>query len=176
MARKTVKVVQPKNIDAAVLTFEKILLRNDGTLPAVPISTIYITLGGLVGVSVPAVGGGSPGSPPPAPPGTHKVPEDIAAQMRALYPSLKRAYLDFVAVRSLYASTMNSLQTQLGFADGQTLASNGTARNLINRAIKALLGIYAGAENELETYGLSVTVGTARNPTPAPPKTTPPTP
>src|SRR5882672_11252075 len=90
MARKTVKVTQPGNIDDTVLTFEKIVQRNDGVLPAVPQSTIYITLGALVGLSVPAVASGPTGSPPTPPPGTHKVPEDIAAPMRALYPSLKR--------------------------------------------------------------------------------------
>ncbi len=169
MARKTVKVTQPMNIDDTVIAFEKLILRNDGVLPAVPQSTIYITLGALVGLNVPTMSSGTSGSTAPPPPGTHKVPEDIAAPMRALYPSLKRNYLDFVAVRSLFASTTNNLQAQLGFADGQSLATNGTARNLINRAIKALLGVFGGSENELETYGVSVTVGTASGPTPTPP-------
>ena len=163
-------------MDDTVLTFERILARNDGTLPAVTASTIYITLGALVGVSVPAVSGGTSGSPPPLPPGTHKIPEDIAAPMRAMYPSLKRNYLDYVAVRSLYQSSTNALQTQLGFADGQTLATASTARNFISRVIKALLAVHAGAENELETYGLSVTVGTASGPGPGTPPPAGPTP
>ena len=36
MARKTVKVVQPNNIDDCVSVFEKILARNDGTCPPCP--------------------------------------------------------------------------------------------------------------------------------------------
>lgn len=158
MARKSVSVAQPKNIDDAVLVFERMLQRNDGSLPAVPASTIYMTLGALVGVSVPAVSGGSAGTPPPAPPGTHKISEDIAVPMRALYPSLKRNYLDYLAVKSLFATTTNGLQTQLGFADGQMVSTAATARSYINRAIKGLLGVFAGNENELETYGLQVTV------------------
>ena len=81
--------------------------------------------------------------------------------MRALYPLLKRNYLDYLAVKSLLATTTNGLQSQLGFADGQSLATTGTARNLVSCAVKGLLGIFAGNENELETYGLQVTVSTA---------------
>lgn len=131
--------------------------------------TIYITLGALVGVSVPAVGGGTAGTSPPLPPGTHKIPEDIALPMRTLYPSVKRNYLDLVALRGLLQSTSNNLQTQLGISPGQTISNAGTARNLINRASKVLLGLFSGNKNELETYGLSVVVGTASGPTPAPP-------
>ena len=42
---------------------------------------------------------GTPGgtTPPPPPPGTRKISEDIAAPMRALYPGLKRAHLDYLA-------------------------------------------------------------------------------
>ena len=98
MARKSVTVKQPKNIDDAVLAVERMLLRNDGVLPVVPASTIYITLGALVGLNVTATSSGSGGTPPSPPPGTHKIPEDIAAPMRALYPRLKRNYLDYVAV------------------------------------------------------------------------------
>ena len=145
------------------------LLRNDGVLPAVPASTIYITLGALVGLNVPATSTTGPGSPPSPPPGTHKIPEEIAAPLRALYPSLKRNYLDYVAAKQLFATVTNNLQQQLGFADGQTLATTGSVRNLVNRAIKSLLGVFAGNENELETYGLAVTVSSGSNPPPAPP-------
>ena len=164
MARKTVTVKQPKNIDDAVVVCEKILQRNDGSLPTVPQSTLYITIGALVGVVVPVVATASTPAPPPPPPGTHKLSENLAAPMRALYPGMKRNYLDYVALCGLTASTLNILQTQLGFADGQVLATAGTVRNFVSRAIKALLAIYAGQENELETYGLAVTVGTASSP------------
>ena len=89
--------------------------------------------------------------------------------MRTLYPSLKRNYLDPVALRGLLQSTSNNIQTQLGIAAGQTLVSSGTARNLISRASKVLLGVHAGVENELETYGFTVVVGTASGPGPTPP-------
>ena len=173
MARKSVKVKQPDNIDDAVLVLEKMVQRNDGVLPAVPQSTIYITLGALVGLNVPALSQPTPPAPVNPPPGTHKIPEDIAAPMRVLYPSLKRNYLDYVAVKQLFATSTNNLQQQLGFADGQTLATTGTARNLINRGIKALLGVFAGNENELETYGLAVTVSSGNNPPPPAPPTGP---
>ena len=169
MARKSVTVAQPKNIEDAVLLFERMLQRNDGALPTVPASTIYITLGALVGLSVPNVSSGSPVGGVPTPPGTHKIPEDIAAPMRALYPSLKRNYLDYLAVKALLATATNGLQTQLGFAAGQSLATTGTARSFISRAIKSLLAVFAGNENELETYGLQVTVSSGGGtPTPAP--------
>ena len=54
MSRKTVKVEMPRVIDDVVLLFERIVARNDGVLPAVPQSTIYIALGALVGLAVPA--------------------------------------------------------------------------------------------------------------------------
>ncbi len=169
MSRKTVKVEMPRVIDDVVLLFERIVARNDGVLPAVPQSTIYIALGALVGLAVPAVIGGSAGTPPALPPGTHKIPEDIALTMRTLYPSIKRNYLDLVALRGLLQSTSNNIQTQLGLAAGQTLVSTGTARNLISRASKVLLGVHAGVENELETYGFTVVVGTASGPNPPTP-------
>ena len=169
MSRKTVKVEMPRVIDDVVQLFERIIARNDGVLPAVPQSTIYIALGALVGLAVPAVIGGNPGMPPPLPPGTHKIPEDIALPMRTLYPSLKRNFLDLMALRALVQSTSNNIQSQLGLAAGQTLVSSGTARNLISRVSKILLGVHFGVENELETYGFAVVVGTASSPTPTPP-------
>ena len=169
MARKVVKVKAPGNAEDTVILLERILLRNDGVLPAVPVSTIYIPLGALVGLNVPALSGGTGGTSPPAPPGTHKIPEEIAAPLRAAYPGIKRTYLDYIAIKELLATTTNSLMAQLGFAKGQAISTTGTARNLISRATKALLGIHAGNENELETYGFSVTVDTAAGPTHTPP-------
>ena len=174
MARKTIKVNSPTGIDDLVVLFEKIIQRNDGALPAVPQSTIYVTLGALVGLTVLPVTATSAGGGPTPPPGTHKVPEEIAAPMRALYPSVKRNYLDYVALRGLLQTTSNTLQTQLGLAAGQTFATTGTARNLVSRVSKVLLGVFAGSENELETYGFQVVVGTASGPTT--PTPTPPTP
>jgi hypothetical protein len=164
MSRKTVRVTIPENIDELVVTLERMVLRNDGVLPAVPASTIYIAIGALVGVTVPAVTGGSTGTPPPPPPGTHKIPEDLAAPMRTMYPGVKRAYLDLVALRSLTQTTSNNLQQSLGLATGQSVSSEGTARNLISRAVKVLLGVFSGRENELETYGIPVSIGTAAAP------------
>ena len=176
MAKKLVSVKQPTNIEDSILLIERIILRNDGVLPTVPNSIIYTTLGALVGLSVPTVSGGTGGTSPPAPPGTHKIPEDIALPLRLMYPSLKRNFLDYIAVKALFATVTNNLQQQLGFADGQTLSTVGTARNLINRIIKSLLSVHAGNENELETYGFPVTVTTGGGPTTPPPTggTTPP--
>ncbi len=174
MARKTVKVTQPTNIDDLVVLFEKIILRNDGVLPAVPQTTIYVTLGALLGLVVPTVSTSINPSGPTPPPGTHKVPEEVAAPMRVMYPSLKRNYLDSVALRGLLQTTSNTLQTQLGIAAAQTAATTGTARNLTTRASKLLQAVFAGSENELETYGFTVVVGTASGPTPTPPPPVPP--
>ncbi len=169
MARKTVKVNVPGDIDALVLLFEKIVLRNDGILPTVPQSTIYLTLGALVGIQVSVSSSGSTGTPSPPPPGTKKLPEaEIGLPMRVLYPSLKRNYLDYIALKSLLQTTSNALQTQLGLSAGQTVGSVSTARNFISRASKVLQGMFSGGESELETYGFSVTVGTAAGPTPTP--------
>ena len=169
MSRKTVKVTLPDNIDDTVTLIERVLVRNDGALPAVPVSTIHITLAALVGLSAPAVGGGSAGTPPPTPPGTHKVPEEIAAPLRTMYPGMKRNYLDYLALKALLQTTSNTLQSQLGLSAGQTVQTTGTARNLLSRASKVLQGLFAGSENELETYGFTVVVGTAAGPTPPPP-------
>ena len=169
MSRKTVKVNLPENIDDLVALMERMIVRNDGSLPAVPVSTIHITLAALVGLSAPAVGSGSAGSPPPTPPGTHKIPEEIAAPMRTMYPSMKRNYLDYVALKGLLQTTSNTLQTQLGLSAGQAVSTTGTARNLASRASKVLLGVFAGSESELETYGFNVVVSTAAGPSaPAP--------
>ena len=173
MSRKTLKVKLPENIDDSVVLIERILLRNDGALPAVPQTTIYVTLGALLGLSVPTVGGGTGGTSPPAPPGTHKLPEtEIAVPLRGIYPGIKRNYLDYLALKGLVQTTSNTLQTQLGIAAGQMVSSAGTAKNLLSRASKVLLGLFAGSESELETYGFTVTVGTASSPssppTPAP--------
>ena len=175
MARKTLRVPLPDNIDDTVTLIERVLLRNDGVLPAVPLSTIHVTLAALVGLSAPAVGGGSAGSPPPAPPGTHKIPEEIAAPLRTMYPGMKRNYLDYLALKALLQTTSNTLQTQLGLSAGQTVQTAGTARNLVSRASKVLLGVFAGSESELETYGFTVVVGTAASPT-TPPPVPPPVP
>ena len=51
MARKTIRVNLPSNIDDLVVLFEKIIVRNDGVLPAVPQTTIYVTLGALLSAS-----------------------------------------------------------------------------------------------------------------------------
>lgn len=169
MSRKTVRINMPKTIDDIMVAFERAIARNDGVLPAVPQSTIYIALGALVGLAVTPVLGGGGGTSPPLPPGTHKIPEEIALPMRTLYPSLKRNYLDLVALRGLLQSTSNNIQTQLGLSPGQTINSAGTARHLLSRASKILLGIHAGVENELETYGFTVVVGTASGPNPTPP-------
>ena len=175
MSRKTVKVKLPDNIDDTVGLIERVLLRNDGALPAIPLSTIYITLGALVGLSVPTVGGGTGGTSPPAPPGTHKLPEaEIAVPLRAMYPAIKRNYLDYLALKGLLQTTSNTLQTQLGLSAGQNVQTAGTGRNLLSRAAKVLLGLFSGSESELETYGFTVTVGTAAGPSSSP--TTPPTP
>lgn len=173
MARKSVTVKQPKNIDDSVLAVERMLLRNDGVLPVVPQSTIFVTLGALVGLNVTPPSQPTPPAPVNVPPGTHKIPEEIAGPLRTLYPSMKRNYLDYVAVKQLFGTATNNLQQQLGFADGQTLATTGTVRNLVNRAIKSLLGVFAGNENELETYGLAVTVDSGTTTPPPPPATGP---
>lgn len=164
MSRKTVKVNLPDNIDDTVALVERVILRNDGSLPAVPVSTVHITLAALVGLSAPAVGSGSAGSPPPTPPGTHKIPEEIAGPLRILFPAMKRNYLDYLALKALLQTTSNSLQTQLGLSAGQTVSTAGTARNLVSRVSKVLLGVFAGSESELETYGFSVVVSTAAGP------------
>ena len=168
MSRKTVRVAMPDNIEDTVDLIERVLLRNDGSLPAVPQSTAYVTLGALLGLSVPAVGGGTGGTSPPAPPGTHKVPEEIAAPLRTMFPTMKRNYLDYVALKGLLQTTSNTLQTQLGLSAGQTVQTAGTARNLIGRAAKVLLGVFAGNESELETYGFQVVVSTAAGPSSPP--------
>ena len=58
----------------------------------------------------------------------------------------------------------NTLQTQPGLSAGQTVQTAGTARNLVNRAAKVLLGVLAGSESELETCGFQVVVSMAAGP------------
>lgn len=161
MSRKTVRVEIPENIDSLMSAFEKMLLRNDGSLPAVPPSSLPWTVAARLGVTtLPA----APVFTPPAPAatgGTRRIPEEMAAPMRALYPVLKREYEDFVVVRALTQSLGESVQDRLGLGVAQTVTTPNTARNLVGRAVKSLLAVFAGNENELETYGLKVVVGAA---------------
>lgn len=103
--------------------------------------------------------------------GTHKIPEDIAAPLRTLYPVLKSQYLDYVLLRSKLQTVGESLQTKLGTLPTQTVQTEGTARNLVGKAVKVLLGVLSGNESEIETYGLPVVVGAAAVDRKAKPKT-----
>ena len=162
MARKTVRVDIPENIDALVLAVEKILKRNDGVLQPVPESTLPWQIADALGApltqplpasSLPAV------SPTPA--GTHKIPEDIIGPLRTMYAVLKQQHRDYKILSAKLQTVSESLQTKLGLSPGQVVATAGTARNIISNIVKVLLGVLAGNESEIETYGLNVVVGTA---------------
>ncbi len=58
----------------------------------------------------------------------------------------------------------------LGTADGQTVYTKDTAMNIVTYARDLLLVENEGTEEALTAYGFNVVVGSAKNPTPAPPK------
>ena len=58
----------------------------------------------------------------------------------------------------------------LGLADGQTVYTKDTALNLVTYARDLLLVENEGQEEALTAYGFNVVVGSAKGPTPAPPK------
>ena len=58
----------------------------------------------------------------------------------------------------------------LGVADGQTVYTKDTALNLVTYARDELLVENEGQEEALTGYGFNVVVGSAKNPTPTPPK------
>jgi len=142
MARKTVQVEIPENMDDLVTLLEGILLKNDGVLPALP---------------------GQPATTPNG--GANALPEnEIAKPLRALYPTLKQEYNELLAARAIVVSRTDSVQQKLGLGDGQNRGTDGTVLNLATRALKVLLALYSGRENEAETWGFNVTTGEAKMP------------
>lgn len=58
----------------------------------------------------------------------------------------------------------------LGVADGQTVYTKDTGLNLVTYARDELLVENEGQEEALTAYGFNVVVGSAKSPTPTPPK------
>ena len=162
MSRKTVRVEIPENIDDLVLAVERVLLRNDGVLQPVPESTLPWQIADALGkpLTQPTPPSSlTPVSPTPA--GTHSIPESIIGPLRTLYPVLKSQHRDYLVLRTKLQSLSELLQQKLGILPGQAVQSAGTARNMMSSIVKALLAVTAPNESEIETYGLTVVVGTA---------------
>ena len=78
-----------------------------------------------------------------------------------MYPVLKSQHRDYLVLRGKLQSLSELLQQKLGILPGQAVQSAGTARNMMSSVVKALLAVTAPNESEIETYGLTVVVGTA---------------
>ena len=80
-----------------------------------------------------------------------------------------------LAVLSDYTDALStSVMNRLGIADGQTLENANTVRAIFSRITPVLKSLLAGNENEIETYGIGVKLGTTATGGGTPP--TPPTP
>ena len=80
-----------------------------------------------------------------------KATADLQAEVKALEATLQAKTGELIA--------------KLGIAPGQTSQTKGTLLFEVMRIRDLLLSRYRGKENELESWGFSVAVGTAKSPT-----------
>lgn len=176
MAKKTVRVTVPENIEELTETAGTMLTRNDGVAPA-PTSpnAIVLDLAARLGLSV-SIAPVSPTTPPTPPPGTNLIPANLITPLRTLYPQLARDVANLAVLNDMAEALSTSVVQRLGLGAGQTNENANTVRAHVSRIIPVLKSLLAGNENEMESYGVSVTLGTASTGGGTPPPTPPPTP
>ena len=162
MARKTIRINVPDNIEELTETATTMLTRNDGAPPALPsVNAIVQDIANRLGVTV-TITGSTP-TPPTPPPGTNLIPTNLIAPLRTLYPQLARDVATLAILTDFTEALSTSVMNRLGIADGQTLESTNTVRAIFSRIAPVLKSLLVGNENEIETYGLGVTLGTSSN-------------
>ena len=150
------------------------LARNDGVAPATPNANAFVQdIANRLGVTI-SINTTQPPTVPPPPPGTALIPTGLLAPLRTMYPQLARDVATLAVVQDIADQLSTSVVQRLGIAAGQTNENTNTVRAIIARIIPVLKSLLAGNENEMETYGLAVTLGTSSNGGTPPP--TPPTP
>ncbi len=161
MARKTVRINVPDNIEDLAKTMTTMLARNDGVTPAMPNANAFVQdIANRLGVNI-TINTPSVPTPPTPPPGTNLIPTNLIAPLRTLYPQLARDVTNLLVIQLIAEQLSTSVVNRLGIADGQTLESVNTVRTIISHIAPVLKNMLAGNENEMETYGIGVTIGTA---------------
>ncbi len=175
MAKKTVRVTIPENIDDLTKTAMTMLVRNDGTTPPLPSANALVQdIANRLGVIITITTLSLP-TPPSPPPGTGLIPTNLLAPLRTLYPPLARDVANLAVIHSIADQLSTSVVQRLGIAAGQTNENSNTVRAIIARITPVLKSLLAGNENEIETYGIGVTLGAATpGGGPTPPVPTPP--
>lgn len=173
MAKKTVRISVPENIEDLTRAATTMLARNDGVAPAIPNANAFVQdIANRLGVSItiPTV---TPPTPPSPPPGTNLIPTGLLAPLRTLYPQLARDVANLTLMQDIAEQLSTSVVQRLGIAAGQTNENANTVRAIFARITPVLKSLLAGNENEIETYGVGVTLGTTSNGggTPPPPPT-----
>ena len=172
MAKKTVRVTVPQNIEQLTETAATMLARNDGAAPTLPNANAFVQdIANRLGVTISFNATTTPTVPPP-PPGTTLIPTNLLAPLRTLYPQLARDVANLAVIQGVAEQLSTSVVQRLGIAAGQTNENANTVRAIIARIAPVLKSLLAGNENEIETYGIGVTMGTSSTgggTTPAPP-------
>ena len=174
MARKTVRISLPNNIEELTEAAATMLARNDGAAPALAGASAAVQdLANRLGVTI-TISGSSTPTPPTPPPGTNLIPTNLIAPLRTLYPQLARDVATLGVLTDYTDALSTSVVTRLGLAEGQTLESANTVRAIFSRIVPVLKSLLTGNENEMETYGVGVRLGTSpagngTTPTPPPP-------
>lgn len=161
MARKSVRITIPENIGDLTQAAATMLARNDGVAPALPNSNAAVQdIANRLGVSItiPTV---TPPTPPSPPPGTSLIPTGLLAPLRTLYPQLARDVATLAVLTDYTDALSTSVMNRLGIADGQTLENTNTVRAIFSRVTPVLKSLLTGNENEIETYGIGVSLGTS---------------
>lgn len=159
MARKTVRITIPENIGALTLSAATMLVRNDGVAPALPTANATVQdLANRLGVTISIPPGSTP-TPATPPPGTNLIPTNLMVPLRTLYPQLARDVATLAILTDFTDALSTSVMNRLGIAEGQTLENVNTVRAILSRITPVLKSLLAGNENEIETYGIGVTLG-----------------
>ena len=174
MAKKTVRITLPENIEELTETAATMLARNDGVAPTLPNANALVQdIANRLGVTI-SINTTTPPTVPPPPPGTSLIPTGLLAPLRTLYPQLARDVANLTVIQGIAEQLSTSVVQRLGIAAGQTNENANTVRAIIARIVPVLKSLLAGNENEIGTYGLGVTLGTTTTLPKTPP--TPPTP
>ena len=171
MARKTVRTTVRVNIAALTQSATTMLARNDGVAPTLTTANAVVQdLANRFGVviNIPPVSTPTPTSPPP---GTNLIPTNLLAPLRTLYPQLARDVATLGILTDFTEALSTSVMNRLGIAEGQTLENANTVRAIFSRITPVLKSLLAGNENEIETYGIGVTLGTVSTGGGTPPPT-----
>ena len=101
-------------------------------------------------------------------PATSKLSADEVTKLKNIVTAAKPARAEAIKKRQEAQAANEKYRLAIGTGEGQTSKTKGTGYNLIVRMKKALLPAFEGEEEQLETYGMKVKIGTAKPRTPKP--------